>query len=221
MATKLQPGNTKTTSPATTVAHPSSKSTFDPDRLAQLEVAGFRAYYDRKWLRCFWLITQLAHEQFHLSMPRALQAAYYITRASIAWAPVDHDTRKVRLYIRKFYRLAAKHGKTFNFDPDIVARAEYVYWDEHRKLSGRPQDEKAPLVQSLTDLHSAIFQISPQAASPSAIDRARCTDTVDEITGHRSTDIEGDWQRAEEYLRDAYRSISEELRITNYELRIT
>ncbi|HEY0069104.1 MAG TPA: hypothetical protein VGE04_03960 [Chloroflexia bacterium] len=214
MATKVAPDDNATTSHRSNSAWNLATPTFDPDRLAQLEVAGFRAYYDRKWLRCFWLITQLAHEQFHLSMPRALQAAYYITRASIAWAPVDHDTRKVRLYIRKFYRLAAKHGKTFNFDPDVVARAEYVYWDEHRKLSGRPQDEKAPLIQSLTDLHSAIFQISPQAARPSAIERARCTDTVDEITGHRSTDIEGDWQRAEEYLRDAYRSISGELRIT-------
>lgn len=197
MPTPTQPAPQKPTSP-----------TFDPDRLAHLEVAGFRAYYDRQWLRCFRLLAQLAHEQFHLSLPRAIQAAYYITRASIAWAPIDHDSRKVRLYIRKFYRLAAKHGKTFNFDPDTVARHEYIYWDEHRKLSGRPQSEKAPLIDSLTHLHAAIFNITPQAARPSAIDRARCTDTVDEITGHRSPNPKADWQLAEQYLRAAYRSIA-------------
>jgi hypothetical protein len=202
---------------ATTVqpVTPQSTPTFDPDRLAQLEVAGFRAYYDRKWLRCFWLLAKLAHEQFHLSLPRAIQAAYYITRASIAWAPVDHDTRKVRLYIRKFYRLAAKHGKTFNFDPDTVARLEYVYWDEHRKLSGQTQSQKAPLIDSLANLHGAIFNISPQAALPSAIDRARCTDTVDEITGHRSPNVEADWRLAEQYLRTAYHSIAANLEIRN------
>ncbi|MDQ3928167.1 MAG: hypothetical protein M3328_03355 [Chloroflexota bacterium] len=203
MATRVAATDTKPRS--------TNKPTFDPDRLAHLEVAGFRAYYDRKWLRCFRLLAQLAHEQFHLSLPRAIQAAYYITRASIAWAPVDHDTRKVRLYIRKFYRVAVKHGKTFDFDPDTVARLEYIYWDEHRKLSGRPQSEKAPLIQSLTDLHAAIFNLTPEAALPSAIDRARCTDTVDEITGHRSTDIEADWRIAEDYLRTAYRSIAAKL----------
>lgn len=211
MATKLEANEASPASPATSnsaVATQPTRATFDPDRLAQLEVAGFRAYYDRKWLRCFWLIAQLAHEQFHMALLRAVQGAYYITRASIAWAPVDHDTRKVRLYIRRFYRLAAKHGKGFRFDPDVVARLEYIYWDEHRKLSGRPQSEKAPLVQSLVDLHSAIFSISPEAARPSAVDRAHCTDTVDEITGHRSTNIEADWQTAEAYLRTAYRSIA-------------
>jgi hypothetical protein len=208
MAIKLRTDEAGPTTLKREAASQPNGATFDPDRLAQLEVAGFRAYYDRKWLRCFWLVAQLAHEQFHMSLARSIQAAYYITRASIAWAPVDHDTRKVRLYIRKFYRLAAKHGKGFRFDPEMVARLEYVYWDEHRKLSGRPQSEKAPLVQSLADLHSAIFNISREAARPSAVDRAHCTDTVDEITGHRSTNVEADWQTAEAYLRAAYRSIS-------------
>lgn len=58
---------------------------------------------------------------------------------------------------------------------------------------------------------AAIFNISPQAALPSAIDRARCTDTVDEITAHRSPNVEADWRLAEQYLRTAYHSIAANL----------
>jgi hypothetical protein len=46
----------------------------------------------------------------------------------------------------------------------------------------------------------------------SAVLRARSTDTVDEITGKRSKDVEEDWRRSEEYLREAYRSISRHLK---------
>lgn len=193
-----------TQSPAST-----GRATFDPDRLAKLETGGLKAYYERRWVRCFWLIALLAHELFSLSILRAAQAAYYITRASIAWAPVDHDTKKVRLYIRKFYRLAVRRGRSFKFDPDKVARLEYIYWDLHRRLSGAPHSEKGPLIQSLIDLHSAIFGISPEAAAPSAEYRTLSLEHVDDITGRRSRDINGDWQLAEDYLKKAYRSLAE------------
>src|SRR5438132_3628483 len=92
---------------------------FDPDRLAYLEVAGLQAYYDHKWMRMLVLVVQLMHEQFHLSWLRAIQAAYYMTRASIAWAPVDNKPEVTRLYIHKFYELAARYGSGFNsYDPD-------------------------------------------------------------------------------------------------------
>jgi hypothetical protein len=184
---------------------------FDADRLAYLEVAGWRAYYDRKWLLAFWLMVKMCREQFGLSWLRSLQGAYYITRASIAWAPVEHDSRLVRRYIRKFYRLAARHGKGLDFDPDLVTNLEFRYWDVHRRLSGRPDSEKMPLVRSFVDLHSALFGLPSEDVWASAVDRAHSTDTVDLITGKRSTDIEGDWQRAEEYLRRAYRSIKSKL----------
>lgn len=184
-----------------------ASSGFDPDRLAYLEVAGWRAYYDRRWLRTLRLAVQLAHEQFGLSWPRAVQAAYYVTRSMVAWAPVDHDNRKVLRYLRKFYRTAARYGKGIKFDPDKAAKLEFVYWDAHRRLSGRPENEKMPLVRSFAALHSELFGLPPEQVWESAVLRARSTDTVDEITGRRSSDVEGDWRKSEEYLREAYRSI--------------
>ena len=69
-----------------------------------------------------------------------------------------------------------------------------------------PTADPAPYIACLTQLHSVLFNLSPDEARESAVLRARATDYIDGITGHRSTDIEGDWSRAEEYLRQAYRS---------------
>jgi hypothetical protein len=184
---------------------------FDPDRLAYLETAGWKAYYDHKWLLAFRLLVQLSHEQFGLSWLRSIQAAYYITRASIAWAPKENEAGKARRYIRKFYRVGAKHGRGLSFDPAKVADAEFRYWVVHRRLSGRPQEEKGPLVDSFAELHSAIFGIPKEQAYPSAVSRARAADTVDLITSKTSTDVAGDWQRVENHLREAYRSVKVEL----------
>jgi hypothetical protein len=184
---------------------------FDADRLAYLEVAGWRAYYDHKWVLTFRLLVQLSREQFGLSWGRAVQAAYFITRASVAWAPVDNKPRVALRYIRKFYRLAATYGSNVHFEPRRTADLEFKYWDVHRRLSGRPESEKMPLIRTLAELHSAIFGLPVEAMWQSGVDRAHSTDTVDEITGKRSTDVEGDWRRAEEYLRKAYRDIQAQL----------
>jgi hypothetical protein len=188
--------------------HEAKSATFDPDRLAYLEVAGLRAYYDHKWLRAFQLIVELMHEQFGLSWPRAVQASYYTVRAMLAWAPLDNDKRTTHRYIRKFYKLAAEHSKDLHFDPKVAGNREYVYWDLHRKRGMDPTSDPEPYIECLAQLHSALFSVPADEARESAVLRAQATDYIDGITGKRSTDIEGDWARSEEYLRKAYRAVS-------------
>jgi hypothetical protein len=184
-----------------------SKPLFEPDRLAYLEIAGWRAYYERAWPKMLKLLVELCREQFNLSPPRALQAAYYVLRASMAWKPANHDLRTVRYYLRKFYQVAQKHGKQFHFSPKEVADLELRYWIMSRKYSGTPWTGTSPLVNTMAELHAALFGISREAALPSGRDRARSLHTVGHINAGRSTDVEGDWQHAEEYLREGYRSL--------------
>jgi uncharacterized protein YndB with AHSA1/START domain len=195
-------------------APPAKVPGFDPDRLASLETAIWRAYYDRRWPAVLWLTLKLVHEQFGLSWPRAIEAAYYTTRAAIAWAPVKHDVGNVRDDLRRFYRVARRYGRGFRFDPALVAEQELEYWIVHRELSGKAESDKAPLERSLAELHAQLFGISVQAAGPSGVARARAADAVDEITGRRSRDEDLDWARVERFLRDAYRAIAEQLAAT-------
>ena len=182
---------------------------FNPDRVAYFEAAGWRAYYDRQWLKMLRLIVGLCQEEFRIPFPTSLLAAYYTTRASLAWVPVNHDERKVLRYLEKFYRVARRYAH-LTYDPKQVAVLELHYFDVHRRLSGKPGKDE--FLQTLVDLHSAIFGLAPEQARESAEWRLLAANTVDLITSNESADIEGDWAKLEEYLRQCYRSIQRELK---------
>src|SRR5205823_12757722 len=88
----------------------------NPVRIAHYEAAGWRAYYDRQWLKMLGLIVALCQEEFQIPFPMSLLAAYYTTRASLAWVPVDHDVQKVRTYLEKFYGIARRYSG-LQFEP--------------------------------------------------------------------------------------------------------
>ncbi len=182
--------------------------TVNPDRVAYFEAAGWRAYYEQKWFKMLRLIVGLCQEQFRIPFPVSLRAGYYTTRASSAWVPVDHDEQKVLAYLEKFYRIA-HHYSGLKFEPSRVAGLELQYFDVHRRLSGKP--DKGEFLQTLVDLHSAIFGLSPEQVKESAEWRLLAANTVDLITSKTSTDVEGDWAKLEEYLRRCYHSIQHEL----------
>jgi hypothetical protein len=181
---------------------------FNPDRVAYFEAAGWRAYYEHTWLKMLRLIVGLCQEQFRIPFPMSLRAGYYTTRASAAWVPADHDEQKILAYLEKFYRIA-RHYSGLKYEPSRVAVLELQYFDVHRRLSGKT--EKDEFLQTLVDLHSAIFGLSAEQARESAEWRLLAANTVDLITSKTSTDVEGDWERLEEYLRRCYRSIQREL----------
>lgn len=179
---------------------------FNPERVAYFEAAGWRAYYDRQWLKLLRLIVALCQEQFRIPFPTSLLAAYFVTRASVAWAPVDHDMTAVQTFYEKFYRLARRYSG-LDFDPARAAALETQYNEVHRRLVG--QADKREFIETMVQLHSDLFGITPEQARPSAELRVLANNTVDLITGRLSSDIEGDWAKLEEYLRQCYRSIAQ------------
>ena len=181
--------------------------TMQPERVAYFEAAGWKAYYDHKWLKMLRLIVLLCQEEFHIPFPMSLAAAYYTTRASMAWAPIEHDERKVLRYLEKFYGVARRYSG-LHYNVKQVAALELQYFEVHRRLSGNP--EKEEFLQTLIALHSALFGLTPQQARESAEWRLLAANIVDLITSRTSTDVEGDWSKLEGYLRKAYSSIVEE-----------
>jgi|SRR5579863_212529 len=182
---------------------------FNPDRIAHFEASGWRAYYDRKWLRMLQLLVTLCQEQFHIPFPLSLLAAYYTVRASVAWVPMEHDEGKVLVFLEKFYRLARPYAG-FKFDPERVAALELRFFAVHRRLAG--STDRREFVEVMVELHSAIFGLAAEQVRESAEWRVMAANTVDRITGRLSTDVEGDWAKLEEYLRRCYRAIQRELR---------
>jgi hypothetical protein len=182
--------------------------TFDPDRVAQLEARGWRAYYDRQWPQLAYLMIELCQAEFRIPFPVSLVAAYYVVRATQAWAPVDHDVRVAQGYYAAFYRLAGRYSG-LGFDPRRVAALELAYDDVHRRLVG--VEDKTEFVNTLVELHTALFGLSPEQARPSAEWRVQAAEAVDRITSGRSVDVAADWATVEQCLRNCYRSIQHEL----------
>jgi len=185
---------------------------FNPYKVAYYEKSGWEAYYDRDWLRAFRLMVSLNREEFHMPLWTALGAALDIVQASIAFAPLENnDLQKATQYIQSYYE---KVGGMVNLRTDAaaLARLEMDYWVVHRKLAierkQRPDMENTDrMVESLTNLHAALFGISLDAARRSAEWRAMAAKTVDRITGRYSTDVDDDWRKIESYLQQAYQAV--------------
>lgn len=186
---------------------------FNPERVAYFEAEGWRAYYDHKWFKMLRLIVALCQEEFHIPFPMSLLAAYYTTCASIAWVPLDHDVRKVQRYLEKFYGVARRYSG-LRFNVKYVAALELEYFDVHRRLSS-VEGEKSEFVETLVELHSALFGLPPEQVRESAELRVLAADSVDRITSRTSSDVEGDWTKLEDYLQRCYASIERALTFTS------
>jgi hypothetical protein len=192
----------------------SQHATFDPARVAYLEKAGWEAYYGRKWPRVFQLMVDLNRAQFHMSLPMALLAAIDVVRASMAFAPArNNDVPAATVHLQHFYE-KAKRVNEYSCDAATLAAREMDYWVVHRRLAQERQQaanhegDLAPLVDSLANLHRCLFDNGPEAIQKSAEMRAQAAATVDRITGGYSTDVADDWRKVEEYLREAYQSLT-------------
>ncbi|MFN8492329.1 MAG: hypothetical protein U0350_32310 [Caldilineaceae bacterium] len=185
---------------------------FNPEKVAYYEKAGWEAYYDRQWLRCFRLLVQLNREQFRMPFWTALTAALDTVRASIAFAPVDNDVPKATFALERFYA-KARQSLGIAAEAKTLAALEMDYWIVHRQLAVRRQQNQAdediePMIDSLTKLHAALFAGAPEAMRRSAEWRALAAKTVDRITGRYSTNVPEDWRQVEDYLRKAYQAVN-------------
>jgi len=189
---------------------------FKPDSVAYYEVEGWKAYYDRAWLKLLRLLLGLIQEQFHIPFPASLRAAYFVTRASVAWVPTDHDMNKIRAYNTAFYRLAKRYSK-LNFDPERAGNLETQYWDVHRRLV--KQTDKTEFIETMTDLHATLFGLTRDEARESAEQRVIANNVLDTITGKTSPDPAADWKRCEDHLKQCYNSIRQALITHNNQKR--
>ncbi|GAB4551573.1 MAG: hypothetical protein OHK0023_18660 [Anaerolineae bacterium] len=183
---------------------PKAAFQFNPEQVAHYEVEGWKAYYDRAWLRLLGLIVALTQAQFRIPFPQSLRAAYHIVRASVAWVPQTHDSDKIQQHLRQFYQLARRYSGLV-FEVERAAQLELRYWDDHRRLVRQPN--KSDFIQTMVALHSEIFAITPKQAQESAELRVEANNVLDTITGKTSDDPARDWRRCEELLTACYRSL--------------
>jgi len=82
---------------------PRSLARFEPDRLADLELAMWQAYYRKEKLRVFRLLVVTLREQYRYSWARAAEAGLHLARAAAAFGEARGGYERVLPDLERAY----------------------------------------------------------------------------------------------------------------------
>jgi hypothetical protein len=182
---------------------------FDPDRLAALETAMWKAYYRRQPARLFGLLIQGLREQAHASWPRAVAASLFLTKGAAGFARSSGDYERFAPDIARGYRLL---GLPRNVDADEVARRELRWWVVRREIG---LAAGAAAGDAITRLYAALYDVPESTVAEAGRLRGVAAEVRDRGA---SVDPDGStgrgsayWPEVARLLRDSYRALHEAL----------
>ena len=182
---------------------------FDPDRLADLETAMWKAYYRKQPARLYGYLLKGIREQAGVSWPRAILASLFWTRAAARFGntvgETEPDYDRFAPDIARGYRLL---GLSPTVDADEVARRELRWWVVRREIGPAAG---AAAGDAITSLYAEIYGL-PEAAVAEAgrlrgeaaeVRDRGATDDPDGPRGRGATY----WPTVARLLRESYRSL--------------
>jgi hypothetical protein len=173
---------------------------FDPDEVARREAAMWRAYYDHRALPFFAEIARLMRSQFGLGPARAALLAGLAVRAAVVFQGGHERADYVRALplLRRYYAILRRASEV-PFDPDRAAALELEWWIVHRDAARLP-------VGSLAEVGAEVYQAPVGELAEHGRHRAAAATVRDQLAAS-GTLGEQDWQRIEQELRSAWRSL--------------
>ncbi len=178
-------------------AGPRSLRDFEPDRLADLELRMWQAYYAKENVRLFGLLVTTLREQYHYSWLTATKEGYHLARAAATFGNARSDYEQVLPDLEAGY-LTAKNWLHAGFDPRAVADAELAWWVARRT----PGADSAPQVGSvMADAYALLYEVPRPAVMRAALLRAQAA---------KLRDIQAknpDWQTIGTMLEESYRDL--------------
>jgi hypothetical protein len=182
---------------------------FDPDRLADLETAMWKAYYRRQPARLFGHLLEGLREQGQASWPRAIAASLYLTRAAARFARSTGGYDRFVPDIARGYRLL---GLPATVDADEVARRELRWWVVRREI-GLAAGQAAG--DAITRLYAAIYELPETAVAEAGRLRGEAAEVRDRGATADSDGPTGRgrayWPEVARLLRASYRCLHEAL----------
>jgi hypothetical protein len=176
---------------------------FEPDRLARLETAMWKAYYRRQPARLFGLLIRALREQAAVSWPRAIAASLLLTRAAVGFARSSGDYERLGPTIARAYRLL---GLPDDVDADEVARHELRWWVVRRDV-GLAAGSAAG--ETITALYAALYVVPRERVAEAGRLRGMAAEVRDRGA---TADPDGStgpgagyWPEVARLLRDSYR----------------
>ena len=176
---------------------PRSARIFDPDRVADLELEMWRAYYQRQHARLFQLLVTLLHDQLHFSWGRASEAAGYFAKAASRFAELHGGYEAVLPSLERGYELE-KRWSGAHFDVEKVAKAELAWWAARRDAGTRSRENVGRLIG---EMYAQFYEVPFADVAEAGRLRAEAATVRDR------TAKEPDWETISTLLHRSYRSL--------------
>ena len=178
---------------------------FDPDRLARLELAMWKAYYRRQPARLYGSLVKAIREQARVSWPRTLAASLFWTKAAAQFAGSTGDYDRFAPDIARGYRLL---GLPPSVDAEDVARRELRWWVVRREI-GLAAGTAAG--DAITRLYAAVYQLPEGVVAEAGRLRGEAAEVrdrgaTDDPDGPRGRGA-AYWPTVARLLRESYRSL--------------
>lgn len=181
-------------------AAPSGQRTlreFDPDRMANLELRMWQAYYGKERLRLFGLLVTMLREQYRYPWATATLEGFYLARAAATFGDARDHYEVVLPDLEKAYG-TAKNWLRAGFDPRAVARAELAWWVA-RRMPG--EDSPEHVGGLMAEAYALLYEVPPSLVNKAAVLRAQAGKL-------RDTQAEQpDWPAIEMLLEESYRNL--------------
>ena len=184
---------------------PRSMRSFDPDRLADLEVGMWQAYYAKARVHLFTLLVTLLHEQYRYSWADAAREGFHLARAAATFGDLRGGYDQVLPDLEAAYQRA--HDWTgAHFDPRAVARAELAWWVA-RRVPGRNSPEQVGRL--MAEEYALLYETTTDRVARAALLRA-------EAGALRDADSQApDWDAIRRLLDASYRDLLASLTLEN------
>jgi hypothetical protein len=176
---------------------PRSARDFDPDRLAELEVDMWRAYYNRENINLFRTLLTALREQFRYPWSKAGSAGYHLARAASDFGKATDHYERVLPDLEKAYGIC-REWTGAAFDPAEVARAELAWWVARREPAQRAPENVGRLIGVL---YARFYELPEEKVREAGLLRARAADLRDR------GGLNPDWPQIGQLLHQSYRSL--------------
>jgi hypothetical protein len=170
---------------------------FNPDRLADLELRMWQAYYAKERVRLFGLLVTMLHEQYRYSWATATREAFHLARAAARFGDLRGNYDVVLPDLEAAYA-TARSWLHAGFDPRTVAHAELAWWVA-RRLPG--ENDPTHVGSLIADEYALLYETNRESVLTAARLRAEAAALRD------SQARSPDWDTIASLLQRSYREL--------------